>query len=193
MMRRFNLLPHRDIQQRWAQRVLGRQLLVVVLLGTGSALLVEMVLQLKDSYLTSYNNTINSAASQLVPDFRTSQDLLRQRDDMLEKQKILERLDARRSTSVLILDDLARALPQGVYLIRVEEDGEKFRLEGRSVNSGAIAHFFDSIVKSPWLANLILEEIRHVDDFQAVPYLFVINGQVSLIGTTDSSPAERKP
>lgn len=192
-MRRFNLLPHRDLKQRWSQRVLGRQLLVVVLLGMGSILLVELMLQLRDSYLTSYNNTINSAASQLVPDFRASQDLLRQRDDMLEKQRVLEKLDARRSTSVLILDDLARALPQGVYLIRVEEDGEKFRLEGRSVNSATIAHFFDLIAKSPWLANLILEEIRHVDDMQAAPYQFVINGQVSLIGTNDSAASERKP
>lgn len=193
MRARFNLLPHRELEQRWYRRVLGRQLLMVFIAALGTVWLVEIAYQLRVGYLEGYNGELTSAIGKILPDLRASKAVLEQRDSMLEKQRVLEKLDARRATSVLIMGDLAQALPQGVYLIRVEEDGEKFKLEGRAVDNMAVAHFFDAIVKSKRLQNLVLEEIRALDNDQPAPYQFILNGQVQLIGMDDVSPSGRQP
>lgn len=193
MTGRFNLLPHRAQLKLWHRRVLLRQLSVVALLAIISALLVNSLFEMKVSHITAYNATLRSDTDVLVPAFQTSQQVMKQRDDMLEKQKILEMLDARRSTSVMILGDVARALSRDIYLTRLEEDGERFRLEGRSVNNAAIARFFESIVVSERLAAMSLEEIRMQEGEHAAPYTFAINGQVLLIGVGAHQAAGPQP
>lgn len=193
MNRRFNLLPHRELKRRWLLRVLGRQLLVVSIAALASIVLVEIALQLRIGYLDGYHRALSTTLTQLLPNFRVAKEASQRHTDLLEKQKTLERLDGRRSTSVMILDGLARAMPRQVYLTRLEENGDSFKLEGRAVDTTAIATLFEAIVRTERLSNLSLEEIRTVDDEQSAPYLFQINGQVRLIGMQDASLSERQP
>lgn len=190
MTGRFNLLPHRSFRETRARQVLARQIALVSVVAFMSALLINGAVGLKVNYLQAYNLKLQSLVDQLVPSFQESQQLMKLRDDMLEKQQVLERLDARRSTSVLILNDVAQALPQDVYLTRLEEDGDRFRLEAKSVNSASVVRFFEAIVQSERLIGLALEEIRTQDGEHAAPYVFAINGQVKLAGKKSSSISE---
>jgi Tfp pilus assembly protein PilN len=187
MTSRFNLLPHRMQKQMWQKRVLGRQVSMVLLLAFLTALLIHGIVVTRLDYLESYNNSLQSAVTQMLPAYREAQQFVKQRDDMLERQKVLERLDARRSTSVMILDDVARAMLPEVYLTRLEEDGERFRLEGKAVNNAAIANFYELIVKSERLTALALEEIHVQEGESLAPYVFLINGKVRLSGIVDNT------
>ncbi len=180
MNSRFNLLPHRAQKQLWQKRVLARQAGLVLVMAVLTALLIHSSIVARLNYLETYNAGLQSLVAQILPEFRASQQFLKQRDDMLERQKVLEGLDARRSTSVLILDDVARALPPDVYLTRLEEDGQRFRLEGKSVNNTAIAKFFEMLVRSERLPDLALEEIRVQEGERLAPYVFLIVGRVKL-------------
>lgn len=182
MISRFNLLPHRAQKQMWQKRVLLRQVGLVLVLALLTALLIHVSIFARLHYLEAYNREMQSALLKIIPEARASQQLLKQRDDMLERQKVLEGLDARRSTSVMILDDVARALPLDVYLTRLEEDGERLRLEGKAVNNATIAKFFESLVRSERLSGLALEEIRMQEGESPAPYVFLINGKVILAG-----------
>jgi len=193
MTMRFNLMPHRFQSQQWHRRVLARQIGVVAIVAMACALLLNGAYSLNLQYIDAYNATLRLAVDDIAPGYRASQQLMRQRDDMLEKQKILERLDARRSTSVLILNDVALALPPDIYLTRLEEDGERFRLEGKSVNSAAIVHFFQQVVRSDRLTGLVLEEIRMQDGESLAPYIFVVGGQVRLVGAAGVAMADQQP
>jgi Tfp pilus assembly protein PilN len=187
MTSRFNLLPHRMQKQMWQKRVLGRQVSMVLLLAFLTAFLIHGIVVTRLDYLESYNNSLQSAVTQMLPAYREAQQFVKQRDDMLERQKVLERLDARRSTSVMILDDVARAMLPEVYLTRLEEDGERFRLEGKAVNNAAIANFYELIVKSERLTALALEEIHVQEGESLAPYVFLINGKVRLLGIGDNT------
>lgn len=180
MNSRFNLLPHRAQKRLWLKRVLARQAGLVLVMAVLTALLIHSSIVARLNYLETYNAGLQSAIAQILPEFRASQQFLKQRDDMLERQKVLEELDARRSTSVLILDDVARALPPDVYLTRLEEDGQRFRLEGKSVNNVAIAKLFEALVRSERLPDLALEEIRVQEGESLAPYVFLIIGKVKL-------------
>lgn len=182
MISRFNLLPHRAQKQMWQKRTLVRQVGLVLVLALLTAMFIHVSIVARLNYLEAYNREMQSALLKIIPEARASQQLLKQRDDMLERQKVLEGLDARRSTSVMILDDVARALPPDVYLIRLEEDGERLRLEGKAVSNVTIAKFFESLVRSERLSGLALEEIRMQEGEGPAPYVFLINGKVILAG-----------
>ena len=191
MISRFNLLPHRAQKQIWERRVLIRQISLVLLLALLVALVIHGVIVIRLNYLEAYNGGLRSAVEKILPDFRASQQLQKQRADMLERQKVLERLDARRSTSVMILDDVARALPPDAYLTRLEEDGERFRLEGKAINNAAIAKLFEMLVRSERLSGLTLEEIRMQEAESLAPYVFLIVGNVKLNVMADSTMMDR--
>lgn len=191
MSSRFNLLPHRAQRQRWEKRVLVRQVSLVLVLALFAALFVHGSIVARLNYLKDYNGGLQSAVEKMLPEFQASQQFIKQRDDLLERQKVLERLDARRSTSVMILDDVARALPPDVYLTRLEEDGERFRLEGKSLNNAAIAKLFESLVGSERLSGLALEEIRMQEGESLAPYDFLIVGNVKLSVMGDSAMSGR--
>ena len=191
MIGRFNLLPHRAQKQQWEKRVLVRQLSLVLVLALFAALLIYGSIVARLNYIKAYNGGLQSAVEKILPEFQASQQLIKQRNDMLERQKILERLDARRSTSVMILDDVARALPSDVYLTRLEEDGERFRLEGKSQNNAAIAKLFELLVRSERLSGLVLEEIRVEEGEGHAPYVFLIVGNVKLTVMVDGARKDR--
>ena len=191
MISRFNLLPHRAQKQMWHKRALARQVGLVLTFAFLTAMLIHVCILARLDYLEAYNRELQFALMQIIPASRASQQLLKQREDMLERQKVLERLDARRSASVMILDDVARALPSDVYLTRLEEDGEMIRLEGKAVSNVTIVKFFESLVKSERLSGLALEEIRTQEGEGTTPYLFLINGRIILGGAGDSLMAGR--
>lgn len=180
MNSRFNLLPHRAQRQLWKKRVLARQAGLVLAIAVLTALLIHSSIVARLNYLAAYNESLQSAVTKIIPEFQTSQQILKQRDEMLERQKVLEGLDARRSTSVLILDDVARALPPDAYLTSLEEDGERFRLEGRAINNAAIIKLFELLVRSERLSDLRLEEIRMKEGESLAPYVFLMIGSVRL-------------
>lgn len=191
MISRFNLLPHRAKKQLWGRRVLVRQIGLVLMLAFLAASAIYGGIVARLNYLEAYNRGLQSAVEKILPEFRASQQFQKQRDEMLERQKVLERLDARRSTSVMILDDVSRALPSEAYLTRLEEDGDKFRLEGKALNNGAIAKLFESLVRSERLSGLALEEIRLQEGESLAPYAFLIVGNVKLSVMGDNAMTDR--
>jgi type IV pilus assembly protein PilN len=191
VIHRFNLLPHRAQKQLWQKRVLARQAVLVLAIAVLTALMIHSIIIARLNYLEAYNERLQSTVTQIIPEFRTSQQILKQRDDMLERQKVLEGLDARRSTSVLILDDVARALPTDVYLTRLEEDGERFRLEGRAINNAAIIRLFELLVRSERLSDMRLEEIHMQEGESLAPYVFLMIGSVRLPVTGNNVMAGR--
>jgi Tfp pilus assembly protein PilN len=126
----------------------------------------------------------------MVPQYERSLNLEQQYQRMVMRQKVIEGLDARRSTSVLILNDLAAALPREVYLVRLSEDGFNFSLEGRSVEAAAIARFLEQLAHSAHLQQITLGELRVQDPDDNAVYQFSIAGKVRLTNTAPSKPQQ---
>lgn len=73
MTGRFNLLPHRMQKQFWLKRVLARQVSLVLLLAFLTALFIHGVVVARSDYLEGYNNSLQSAVTQMLPAYRDAQ------------------------------------------------------------------------------------------------------------------------
>lgn len=182
MNKRFNLLPHRQMRRRWALRVLARQIGVTTALGIGFSGLITVFLELQNDYEEGYNKTLNAITIQQHSPYKQATALIAQRDSLIKKKEILERVDARRTTSVLIMNDIARNRPDGVYLTRMNENGDSFNIEGRALTSEAVAKMFERMASSENIDGLVLEEVQWVDQ-NINAYAFLMKGRVRLVGS----------
>ncbi|MDB6096108.1 MAG: hypothetical protein JWM09_386 [Francisellaceae bacterium] len=83
-----------------------------------------------------------------------------------EKQKLISRiniiqaLQANRSSIVVILDNLVRVVPDGIYLTQVSRKGEILSLEGKAESYQNISEFLKKIKTLKWVKNADLSESK---------------------------------
>lgn len=177
---RFNLLPHRQMSQDRLRKILWRQITVASAAAIVLALLGQGWLHLRLAYEREEGQTLNAAIEALLTDYRQAAYLQQRYAQLLQRQRLIEMLDARRSTSVLLLADVAEAMPDQVYLTRLEEDGAQFSVEGRAVDSTDIARFLEKLSASMHLADVVLNEIRAQEQDVAAVFQFSIGAHVKL-------------
>ena len=193
MTRRFNLLPHRELKRQWSLRVLGRQVFLATVTGALLALLGSLAIDHSSAYLSAYNQVLNTALVERALPYSRAQKLLAERAALIEKKAILERVDARRTTSVLIMNDVIRARPEGLFLTRFEENGDQFRLEGQADTAASIARFFEQMNETSNVKGLVLEEVQLLTLSSGTLYEFSMHGKVHLFDAALAAGADLRP
>lgn len=184
---RFNLLPHRRMSRNLAWRIFARQAAAISSVALLCSLLGMLAMLRAVSMKTDFNRELTEEIKLLSPQYEESLRLEQQYRRMVVRQGVIEDLDARRSTSVLILNDMATAVPREIYLSRMSEDGVKFIVEGRSLEAAAIARFIERLSTSGNLREITLGEIRIQEAEGSAPYHFVISGKVRLVNATQAA------
>lgn len=178
---RFNLLPHRQMEKEFARNVLLRQVGFVAALAVAFSMLLSGWMHAKLSDEIATTRTIEKAIGVLLPDYQQALRLQARYGQLLQRQKLIETLDARRSTSVLLLSDVADALPGQIYLTKFLENGEEFSIEGRAVESAHVAKFMEQLAASQYLVGVTLNEIRSQEQDADAPFQFLISARIRLV------------
>lgn len=169
-----------------AWRVFARQIGAVSLLAAMLSVIGALIIYRMAANRADFSHGLTIAINTLLPRFEESTRLERQSKQMLQRQRVIESLDARRTTSVLILNDLAGALPKDIYLLRITEDGSQFTVDGRAMDPMAIARFLENLSASAYLKEMTLGEIRFQESDSVVPYQFAMTGKVRLVNTVST-------
>jgi type IV pilus assembly protein PilN len=179
--KRFNLLPHRQMMRRRTQLVLARQVAVTAMLGVALSGLAAGLIDLQNEYEEGYNKTLNERIIRDHSSYKRATELIARRDSLTDKKRILERVDARRTTSVLIMNDLLKSRPDGLYLTRLIENGDSLIIEGLALTSDAVATMFERMTRSENIDDLVLEEVQWVEQTMNA-FAFSMRGRVRLVG-----------
>ena len=159
-MIRVNLLPHRQIKRAAKQREFG----LMGLMAAGAACAVVF---LGWQFLSSQNNTqlernsrLEKANADLDKQIADIKDLKDQINNVLERKRVVENLQTNRSQAVVILDELTRQLPEGVYLKSIKQSGNIITLEGVADTNARVATLVRNLSVSNWMESPNLVEIK---------------------------------
>jgi Tfp pilus assembly protein PilN len=100
--------------------------------------------------------------------------LLAQRDTIAAKLQVIQEIDAGRYNWSHILDEVARALPSYTWLVNITDGASdapkpRFRIEGRTGNTFALAKFMQDLEASPFLSGVTLtSQEQTVEDDKSV-------------------------
>ena len=161
-MIRINLLPHRQIRRAERQRQFNLMLVATLVAGAAIVFMGNTFISAKIDTQNGRNARLDSAIAKLDKEIEVIKKLKEQFRNVLDRKRVVENLQSDRSQSVLLLDELARQLPEGVFLKSIKQTGNEIMLEGIADTNARVATLVRNLGNSQWLESPILIEIKSV-------------------------------
>lgn len=161
-MIRINLLPHRQLKRADRQRQFGLMALMT-LVAAGAVIFTGWTYlgAQKDAQLER-NMRLETAIAQLDKEIADIKNLKEQINALLERKQVVENLQTNRSQSVVVLDELARQLPEGMYLTNIKQAGNTITLQGMADTNARVATLVRNLSVSNWMQSPNLVEIKAI-------------------------------
>ena len=159
-MIRINLLPHRQIKRAERQRQFGLMALLAAVAASAIVFAGWTYLGAKKQSQLDRNTRLETAITQLDKEIADIKGLKEQINNVLERKRVVENLQSNRSQAVVVLDELSRQLPEGLYLRSIKQTGNVITLEGIADTNARVATLVRNLSVSNWMESPSLVEIK---------------------------------
>ncbi len=161
-MIRINLLPHRELKRKARQQQIAIFAGVVSFLGVLVVWGVYTIIAGNIEYQNARNQFLQSRIAVLDREIAEIRNIKAQTQELLARKHVVETLQNSRSEVVYLLDQLARLLPDGVYLHSVKQNGQNITLVGYAQSNAWVSMLMRNLESSPWLESPLLVEIKAI-------------------------------
>ena len=150
-MPNINLLPWRD--ELRAQRRNQFYMAMGGAFGIATLIVLIGVLVMNGVIDSQYdrNRMVQAEIVKLDERIKEILDLEEKKDSLVARMKIIEQLQQSRPEIVHLFEEIARSLPDGVYLRSVKQSGDRLEIKGRAESNTRVSALMRNIDKSPWL------------------------------------------
>ena len=179
-MARINLLPWREEQRRERQRHFMSTLLMTAVLGIVLVFLGMSVFDQKIKHQQFRNQVIQKEISKLEIRIRKIEELERTRARLLSRKQIIERLQASRSMTVELLDNLAKSIPVGVTLTSIRQQGASLALAGTSQSNARVSAYLRELAQNDLFIDPQLSVVRSAPNPATATEPYEFNIKVNL-------------
>jgi type IV pilus assembly protein PilN len=159
-MMRINLLPHRE-EKRKARR---QQFYVLLGLVTVLAGLIWFlgygIISGQINAQTEKNNFLKSEIAILDKQIEEIKKLKSQTDALLARKTVIESLQANRAETVHLFNELARNVPEGIYLRTIKQAGSRVTIQGYAQSNARITTLMNRLDDTPLLERSRLIETK---------------------------------
>lgn len=176
-MARINLLPWREEQRRELQRQFMSKLLITCIVSVVAVFAVIGFYDQKISHQQTRNELIKSETRKLESKITRIDELERTRARLISRKQVIERLQASRSTTVELLDKLAKSIPVGVTLTSIRQQGPVLALLGNSQSNARVSAYLKELENSDLFIGPQLTFVKSAPNPATAtePYQFSIN------------------
>jgi type IV pilus assembly protein PilN len=186
-MARINLLPWREEQRRDRQRQFMMTMLVTSVLGVVLVFMIGVGYEQKIKHQQSRNELVQHEIRQLEVRIKRIDELERTRARLISRKQVIERLQASRSMTVELLDNLAKTIPVGVTLSTVRQQGSTLALGGNSQSNARVSAYLKELEVNDLFMNPQLDYVRSSPRAGSTtePYQFSIRVDLREPSTSD--------
>jgi type IV pilus assembly protein PilN len=160
---RINLLPHREEKRKaLRQQFYALAGLIAVLAG----LIVVAVHGAISGYISQQegkNAFLKKEIVALDTEIDEIKRLKEQTDAFLSRKRVIESLQSNRTETVRLFNELARQVPEGIYLKSVKQTGAKINMTGYAQSNARVSTLMRNLEASPLMEAPNLVEIKTVD------------------------------
>lgn len=197
-MARINLLPWREEARRERQRQFLLSVLLTAILGVILVFLIGLVFDQKIAYQQARNQTIQQEIGRLQARINRIEQLEQTRARLLSRKRIIEDLQASRSLTVEMLDQLAKSIPVGVTLASIAQQGNNVTLSGTSQSNARVSAYLQSLADNELFLDPELDVVRasgaadgsgrgNTPDNPVEPYDFIIEVKLKQAKTEEEA------
>ncbi len=162
-MPRINLLPWREAERQKRQRdfmvaIVGALVTGVAVTGLVIFSYVGMI-----DYQLARNARLEAEIAELDKSITAINGLERQKERLLARMEIIEQLQSSRPEIVHLFDEVARQLPEGVYLTAMKQTGAAVEVTGIAQSSTRVSALMRQIDASEWLTDPGVVKVETTD------------------------------
>lgn len=157
---RINLLPHRQQKRAQQQRLMVLLAVAVAAAGGLTVFAGHMVIEDAKNNQSQRNELLRQETALLDKQIAEIKALKDKTKSLLDRKAVVESLQTNRSEAVHLFDQLARQIPEGVYLKSLKQGGEILTLQGYAQSSARVSSFMRNLDASPLFDSPNLVEVR---------------------------------
>jgi type IV pilus assembly protein PilN len=161
-MPRINLLPWRaELRQRRKKEFLVA-LAGSLVVALGVVYLSKLTVQGWTSAQQGRNQILRNEITELDKQIAEITGLEAQRERLVARMQVIDQLQRSRPEVVHLFDELVDAVPEGVNLVQVVQQGSRIEVQGSAQSSTRVSAFMRNIDDSDWLRSPGLEGVDFV-------------------------------
>ncbi|WP_045226677.1 PilN domain-containing protein [Methyloterricola oryzae] len=162
-MARINLLPWRAELRKQQQKDFAAAIMLGLALTAAIFLLVRSHIGSQIEYQTQRNQFLQSEIAVLDGKIKEIQNLEAQKKKLLAKMEIIQQLQSSRPEIVHLFDEIARTVPEGVFLNDLTQSDKNLTINGFAQSNARVSAYMRSLEASPWLKDPVLTIIESKD------------------------------
>lgn len=178
-MIRINLLPHRELKRK------ARQQQFMILTGMTCVLGLFIIWSMyayiagEIEHQNSRNQYLQNQIAILDKQIEEIKRIKEQKQELIARKGVVEALQLDRSKVVHILDQVARLMPDGVYLKSLKQTEQHIHLSGYAQSNSWVSTLMRNLDASPWFESPLLIEIKAVTINNSRSNEFDLNVRIS--------------
>lgn len=163
-MASINLLPWREAARKQQQLNYLTVLAQVAVLAFVLMFLVYWLYQARVEGQVSRNALLETEIKQLNLRIAQIRELEKQKAGLQQRMSLIEQLQRSRNLGTQIMDEVAKTVPAGVYLLSLDKKFNRLLITGKSESNNRLSGMLRVIEQSPLLTQPVLEFIQASKD-----------------------------
>lgn len=174
-MPRINLLPWREEERKKRQRDFGVAMAGGVVAAIAAVLATMFFYSQMISNQEARNARLNAEIAELQKSIEEIDGLERQKERLLARMEIIEQLQKSRPEIVHLFDEIARQLPEGVYLTGMKQTGDRVEVRGIAQSSTRVSALMRQVDASDWMKDPEVEKVETKQSGASRQAEFIVN------------------
>ena len=187
---RINLLPHRQLKKARQQRWFAILAAIVVGIAVAVVAIGQVFIMNAKSNQDRRNAFLQEEIAKLDKQIAEIRMLKEKTQDLLARKNVVESLQSNRSEAVHLFDELARRLPDGLYLKSVKQTGDSVALSGYAQSSARVSTFMRALEEAALFEEPTLVEVKSAQVGPLRVNEFALN--VKITKAADTAPEDKK-
>ncbi|TWX48103.1 PilN domain-containing protein [Colwellia hornerae] len=155
----INLLPWREEAEKAQQREYFTLLTIVAVIAFALVFIISQFYQMRIDGQNSRNQFLKTEIGLLDARIIKIKDLKEKKKELQKRTQVVEQLQRSRNVGTQVFDEIAKVVPNGVYLTRLEKQGNSIKIIGKSESNNHLANMIREIERSLLFTDAILESI----------------------------------
>ncbi len=159
-MPHINLLPWRDELRQRRNKEFGLTAGVGVLVMVAVIAVVHLHFKSRILHQNNRNGFLEANIANLDKRIKEIQRLDDEKERLLARMQIIQRLQSSRPEVVHLFDELVQTLPEGVYYTKIQQKGRVLNIHGVAQSNARVSSLMRQIDSSEWLQKPTLLQIK---------------------------------
>ncbi len=149
-MAHINLLPWREELRQERKKEFLTVVGGMAIVAAGLVLVVHVYVGLLIDAQEARNDILKSEIKQVEERIKEISELEKKKEQLIARMRIIEQLQSNRPEVVHLFDEIAKAVPEGLYIESLNQKGRMVTITGMAQSNARVSAFMRSLEASPW-------------------------------------------